>query len=76
MTVEVWTSPCDLGDVEGDVEGDWRSRVRCVGVSTQMALTTSMAFNQSRDNQSKGGASEGEESQGEGEGEGERKARL
>lgn len=72
MTVEVWTSPCDLSDLEGSVEGDWRSKVRCVGVSTQMALTTSMAFNQSRDTQSSGSSG----SEGEGEGEEGKKARL
>ncbi|GAA6014983.1 hypothetical protein JCM11491_002382 [Sporobolomyces phaffii] len=53
LTVEVWTSPCDLGPASRDgrqrtVEADWRKNARCVGISTQMALTTPMSFNQSK----------------------------
>ncbi|GAA5894005.1 mitogen-activated protein kinase kinase PBS2 [Sporobolomyces salmoneus] len=48
LTVEVWTSPADLGADGGKKDEDWRSKVRCVGVSTQMALTTPMSFNQSK----------------------------
>ncbi|GAA5925260.1 uncharacterized protein JCM15063_004974 [Sporobolomyces koalae] len=51
LTVEVWTSPSDLGAGSGiTVDSDWRKQVKCVGISTQMALTTPMAFNLSRAN--------------------------
>ncbi|GAA5962347.1 hypothetical protein JCM3765_002949 [Sporobolomyces pararoseus] len=49
LTVEVWTSPQDLGSTsDGKIDKDWRKKARCVGVSTQMALTTPMAFNESK----------------------------
>ncbi|GAA6060481.1 hypothetical protein JCM10212_007112 [Sporobolomyces blumeae] len=71
LTVEVWTAPCDLGDSAKSVSKDWRSEARLVGVSTQMALTTTMAFNQSRDTRGSGSSSDGSSSD-----EGGKKARL
>lgn len=47
--VELWTSPCELGDSTGVSHGDWRERSVCVAISSQMNLTVDPALNGRRD---------------------------
>lgn len=47
--VELWTSPCELGDSTDKQREDWRERSVCVAISSQMNLTTDPALNGRRD---------------------------
>lgn len=51
VTVEIWTAPPgELGKRDGStvVEKDWREKMVCVAVATQMALTMGAASNTKR----------------------------
>ncbi|KAH7106612.1 thioesterase-like superfamily-domain-containing protein [Auriculariales sp. MPI-PUGE-AT-0066] len=53
VMIEVWTTPPGvLGDARPPLESDWREKMVCLAVSTQMALTMSGLENTKRGNRS------------------------
>jgi hypothetical protein len=49
VTVELWTAPPGtLGDSKSITDANWREKMACIAVSTQMALTMTPDANEKR----------------------------
>lgn len=47
--VELWTAPCELGELIEVRPVDWREKSICIAISSQMNLTVDPALNGRRD---------------------------